>query len=122
MASVDPAALGGGAGAMIEVQVCYALPDTQTLVALRLPIGATLREAIEASGIVAMHPQIDLAQQRVGVFGRIRALDSVLENGDRVEIYRPLTVDPKLARQRRVAKARHSGSLEGRKWRAKDAR
>ncbi|MEJ2768139.1 RnfH family protein [Mycetohabitans sp. B46] len=107
---------------MIEVQVCYALPDTQTLVDLRLPSGATLREAIEASGIVAMHPQIDLAQQRVGVFGRIRALDSVLENGDRVEIYRPLTVDPKLARQRRVDKARNSGSLEGRKWRAKDAR
>ncbi|SIT66288.1 hypothetical protein SAMN04487769_1278 [Burkholderia sp. b14] len=122
MASVDPRLPGGDGGAMLEVQVCYALPDTQTLVDVRLPPGATLREAIDASGIVTMHPQIDLAQQRVGVFGRIRALDSALENGDRVEIYRPLTVDPKLARQRRVDKARHSGSLEGRKWRAKDAR
>jgi putative ubiquitin-RnfH superfamily antitoxin RatB of RatAB toxin-antitoxin module len=105
----------------IDVQVCYALPGQQTIVDVRLPADATLRDAIDASGILARHPRIALATQRVGVFGRIRPLHAALKHGDRVEIYRPLSVDPKLARQRRVDKARKSGSMEGRKWLRKES-
>jgi putative ubiquitin-RnfH superfamily antitoxin RatB of RatAB toxin-antitoxin module len=106
----------------INVEVCYALPRQQSLIGVRLALGATVRDAIDASGILARHPEIDLSVQRVGVFGKVRALDAPLADHDRVEIYRPLTVDPKLARQRRVEKARKSGSVEGRKWLPKDSR
>jgi len=106
----------------ISVDVCYALPDAQTLIAVDLPAGATVREAIDASGIVARHPDIDLAKQKVGVYGKIRPLDAALVDHDRVEIYRPLIVDPKTARQRRVDKSRRDGAIEGRKWLPKDSR
>lgn len=106
----------------LAVQVCYALPDGQSAFsALSLPDGATVQQAIDASGMLKQFPDIDLERQKVGVFGKIRALDSVLSDLDRVEIYRPLKVDPKLARQRRVEKGRR-GSIEGRRWVQKDAR
>jgi hypothetical protein len=108
--------------AMLSIDVCYALPDRQTLISLQLPPGATLEQAIGASGILERHPDIDLAKQKVGVFGKLKPLDTVLADHDRVEIYRPLIVDPKLARQRRVEKTRRDGSIEGRKWLPKDSR
>lgn len=106
----------------LSVEVCYALPAAQTLVSLSLPAGASVREAIEASGVLARHPELDLATATVGVFGKLRPLDAPLADHDRVEIYRPLTVDPKLARQRRVDKTRREGAVEGRKWLSKDSR
>ena len=108
--------------AMLSIDVCYALPDRQTLISLQLPQGATLEQAIGASGILERHPDIDLAKQKVGVFGKLKPLDTVLADHNRVEIYRPLIVDPKLARQRRVEKTRRDGSIEGRKWLPKDFR
>jgi len=107
---------------MLPIEVCYALPDRQTLIPLELPPGATVQQAIDASGILQRHPEIDLTRLRVGVFGKLRGLDAMLEAHDRVEIYRPLIVDPKLARQRRVEKTRREGSVEGRKWLSKDSR
>jgi uncharacterized protein len=107
---------------VLSIIVCYALPDRQTLISLELPQGATLRQAIDASGILQRHPEIDLTKQKVGVFGKLKPLDAVLADHDRVEIYRPLIVDPKLARQRRVEKTRNEGSIEGRKWLPKDSR
>ena len=104
------------------IEVCYALPGEQTLIELQMPQGATLREAVDASGVLARHPEIDLTKQKTGVFGKLKPLDAVLANHDRVEIYRPLIVDPKLARQRRVEKTRQEGSVEGRKWLHKDSR
>lgn len=71
------------------------------VVALLLPAGATLLDALRASGILARHPGIDLATQTVGVWGRPGTFDEPLRPGDRVEIYRPLVVDPKEARRRR---------------------
>lgn len=106
----------------LSIEVCYALPDEQTLIALQLPSGSTLRDAIEASGVLARHPEIDLAKHKVGVYGKIRPLDAGLADRDRVEIYRPLIVDPKAARQRRVEKSRREGAIEGRKWLPKDSR
>ena len=66
-----------------------------------VPSGATLVDALRASGVLERHPGIDLARQAVGIWGRVCALDTPLKQGDRVEIYRPLQVDPKEARRRR---------------------
>ena len=65
--------------------------------------GATLHDAICASGLLDRHPQLDPLQQAVGVWGRVRSLESPVCDGDRVELYRPLEVDPKDARRRRHA-------------------
>jgi len=107
---------------MLSIEVCYARPEAQTLVALSLPAGATVRDALAASGMSNRHPEIDPAAAKVGVFGKLATLDTPLADHDRVEIYRPLIVDPKLARQRRVEKTRRAGSIEGRKWLHKDSR
>ena len=106
----------------LSIEVCYALPDGQTLIPVELPEGATVQQALDASGILQRFPQIDLAQQKVGVFGKLKSFDTVLVDHDRVEIYRPLIVDPKAARQRRVEKTRKEGSIEGRKWQNRDSR
>ncbi|MEW6342095.1 MAG: RnfH family protein [Paraburkholderia sp.] len=108
--------------AMLSIEVCYALPHEQALIPVELPEGATLQQALDASGILERYPQIDLTQQKVGVFGKLKPLDTVLADHDRVEIYRPLIVDPKAARQRRVDKTRKEGSIEGRKWQNRDSR
>lgn len=102
--------------AELAVEVCYALPNTQAIVALTLPQGATVADAIERSGLLKQFPELDLARMKAGVFGKVRALDAAVEAGDRVEIYRPLKADPKLACQRRVDKVRNEGSREGQKW------
>ena len=98
--SYGDAAGGGG----VQVEVAYALPSQQTVLKVSLPEGATAAEAIEASGICDRHPDIDLTQQSVGVFGQVVGLDTPLQDGDRVEIYRPLQVDPKQAKRRRAQK------------------
>ncbi|MFP3562709.1 RnfH family protein [Paraburkholderia sp. SIMBA_030] len=108
--------------ARLSIEVCYALADAQTLIVVDLPEGATVQQALDASGILQRHPQIDLTTQKVGVFGKLKTLDTVLADHDRVEIYRPLLVDPKVSRQRRVEKTRKAGSIEGRRWQNKDSR
>ena len=107
---------------MMRIDVCYGLPDGAFLERVELREGATVRDAIEASGVLRAHQEIDLATQKVGVFGKLKPLDATLADFDRVEIYRPLKVDPKTARQRRVDKVRKAGSIEGRKWQSKDSR
>lgn len=90
----------------IKVEVVYAKADEQALLALEAEAGLTVRGAIERSGILAQFPEIDLAANRVGIFSKITSLDQVLEDGDRVEIYRPLIADPKEARKRRAAEGK----------------
>jgi putative ubiquitin-RnfH superfamily antitoxin RatB of RatAB toxin-antitoxin module len=70
-------------------------------VSLTVPVGATVLDALRASGLLARHPQLDPTRQAVGIWGRVCAPDAQLKAGDRVEIYRPLQVDPKEARRRR---------------------
>ena len=72
---------------------------------VELPEQATVRMAIDASALLEAHPSIDLTKQRVGVFGRVVSLDAPLADGDRVEVYRPLMVDPKEARKARAARS-----------------
>lgn len=88
--------------ASLRIDVAYALPERQEVVRVVLPPGTTVREAVQASGLAARHPEIDLSKQVFGVFGKRAPPDTVVEDGDRVEIYRPLTADPKLARRRRA--------------------
>ena len=88
----------------IEVEVVYALPREQKLFSVRVDTGATVLQAIRASGVLDGYPDIDPAQAGVGVFGKRVTLDTPLRAGDRVEIYRPLTADPKEARRRRARK------------------
>ncbi len=88
------------------VEVVYALPDNQVLLQLDVPEGTTLYEAALQSGITQHFEHLDLETAPMGVFGK-RAKDpktQVLEEGDRVEIYRPLLIDPKQARINRANK------------------
>ena len=80
---------------------CSPREGTAEEVRVTVPAGATLLDVLRASGFLERHPQIDFARQAVGIWGRIRALDAAVEAGDRVEIYRPLLVDPMEARRRR---------------------
>lgn len=80
----------------MKVSVTHALPERQSWVELDLPEHATVRDAIEASGIPRAYPALDLATQKVGIFGKLVALEARLEPGQRVEIYRAITADPKL--------------------------
>jgi putative ubiquitin-RnfH superfamily antitoxin RatB of RatAB toxin-antitoxin module len=91
---------------MLSVEVCYALPDKQEIVSVRLPAGATLQQALEASGLLARHPEIDLKKNKFGVYAKLSKLDSVLRDRDRVEIYRPLIADPKEVRKQRAAEGK----------------
>lgn len=91
---------------MPRVEVVYATPAAQRRYAVDLPPGGTVRAAIEHSGVLRDHPHIDLVRDRVGVYGRLVELDDVLEEGDRVEILRPLLADPKAARRQRARRPR----------------
>jgi putative ubiquitin-RnfH superfamily antitoxin RatB of RatAB toxin-antitoxin module len=86
----------------LSIQVCYALPETTALLALTLPAGSTIKQAIDASDILKRFPEIDLSVQKVGIFGKLKPLDAVLHEGDRIEIYRALKADPMESRRRRA--------------------
>lgn len=88
----------------IQVQVCYATPEQQFLHDLHLPAGATLHEAIKQSGVLVQIPEIDLSHCRVGIYNKLKTLDTLLREHDRVEIYRPLIADPKESRRKRAEK------------------
>lgn len=88
---------------MITVEVAYATPKEQLILTVELAAGSTLSQAVEQSGIVEHFPEIDLATMKVGIFGKLKKPDQVLQPGDRVEIYRPLIADPKQVRKERAA-------------------
>jgi uncharacterized protein len=90
----------------MKVEVVYALPDSVDAVTLSVPPGATLRDAVVASGVAQRHPEISLDQQAFGIFGRRVPPETRLAPGDRIEVYRKLAVDPKEARRQRAAKRR----------------
>ena len=89
-------------GTAIEVTVVLALPDHATEIALRLPEGATVSDALECSGLAGRHPEVDVARARVGIFGKLTDRKATLGDGDRVEVYRALLADPKAGRLRRA--------------------
>ncbi|AGB77086.1 RnfH family protein [Pseudocitrobacter corydidari] len=89
----------------IVVEVAYALPQKQYLQRVTLEEGATVEQAILASGILTLRDDIDLAKNKVGIYSRPVKLQDVVQDGDRVEIYRPLIADPKELRRQRAEKS-----------------
>jgi len=90
----------------IAIELVYCSETRQHVLALTLRAGSTVGEAIEFSGLAATCPEIEASATRVGICGRIVPRDAVLQNGDRIEIYRPLLADPKQARHRRASHPR----------------
>ena len=93
------------------VEVVYARPDTQELLTVVVAEGATVREVIEKSGILTRFPEIDLQVNKVGIYYQPVALDRPVKANDRIEIYRPLRVDPREAR-RLLAKSKNSKQVD----------
>lgn len=91
---------------MINVEVCYALPDKQHRVNVKLAVGASLQQALEASGLLDKHPEIDVKKNKFGIWNKLSKVDAVLRDQDRVEIYRPLIADPKEVRKQRAAEGK----------------
>ena len=80
----------------MNVGVTFAKTTAQVWLKMEVPDGSTVREVIERSGILQQFPEIDLDTHKVGIFGQIAKLDKVVADGNRVEIYRPITADPEL--------------------------
>ncbi len=86
----------------IRIEVVYALPEHQVMRQLSLPPGTTVEQAVIFSEISLLFPEIDLSRNKLGIFGKLVKQDRVLRDGDRVEIYRPLVLDPKDSRRKRA--------------------
>lgn len=96
---------------LLSIEVAYALPERQRLVAVKVPAGTTAREAIALSGIAAEFSGLDTAGCPLGIFGEQVQDDYVLSAGDRVEIYRPLINEPRETRRRLAASGRTMGNI-----------
>ncbi len=92
---------------IIHIEVAYARPERAFRIPLQLPADSTLGQAIAQSGLLDQCPEIDFNINQVGIFGQLCELDTILKDGDRVEVYRPLEIDPKEARRRRAAVRRN---------------
>ncbi|MFZ4210724.1 RnfH family protein [Pantoea endophytica] len=89
----------------ISVEVVYALPDKQYMRAVTLEEGATVEQAIKASGLLSLRKDIDLNSNKVGIYSRPVKLGDAVQDGDRIEIYRPLIADPKELRRQRAERS-----------------
>lgn len=96
----------------IHIEVAYARPDTQVIIPVAVPIGTQAQEAIQLSGILNQFPEIDLSNTKIGIFSKIIKPDTVLQERDRVEIYRPLLADPKDSRRARAEKKHQAETTE----------
>jgi putative ubiquitin-RnfH superfamily antitoxin RatB of RatAB toxin-antitoxin module len=90
----------------VSVEITYALPEKQTLYRFDVPVGTSINTGIELSGIKAIHPELDLDTMKVGIFGKIAPRERILEEKDRIELYRPLFADPKEIRKQRAAEGK----------------
>jgi len=90
----------------IHIEIAYARPERQEVIKMKLPSGSTLQQAVEASGLLQKHAEIDLAKGKFGIYGKLAKPDTVLRDRDRVEIYRPLIADPKEVRKQRAAEGK----------------
>ena len=96
----------------MTVEVAFALPHKQTILEVQVPIGATAIEAVQQSGIAEQYADIDIDNAKMGVFGKVVSPKQVLQEGERVEIYRPLQADPKEVRKARAARAKEKRAQE----------
>lgn len=93
----------------VAVEVVYALPERQRLLALEVPTGTTARQAVEQSGLLTEFPELEPGDIKLGIFGKAVAADTPLRDGDRVEVYRPLKADPKEVRRQLAAAGKTMG-------------
>ncbi len=99
--------MGNAERKKIRVEVAYALPERQMIIPLEVEEGTTVKQAILRSGILNKFPGLELTPAtKVGIFSKITSMDTILRDGDRVEIYRPLIADPKEVRRRRAAQGK----------------
>jgi putative ubiquitin-RnfH superfamily antitoxin RatB of RatAB toxin-antitoxin module len=91
---------------LIKVEIVYALPQQQSLLAVSVSEGADIEKVINTSGVLERHHEIDLAINKVGIWNKPRKLSEIVRENDRIEIYRPLIADPKEVRRRRAEEAR----------------
>ena len=91
---------------MISITLAYATPTKQVEIVLQVDEACTIAQAVQQSKMIEQFPEIQLHEMSVGVFGRLATWETKLADGDRVEIYRPLQIDPKVARRMRVKKLR----------------
>ena len=89
-------------GNKLTIEVAYAHPRQVHVITLAVAIGTTIRQAVALSVILNACPEIDLSRNKVGIYGEIREPDTAVYNNCRVEIYRPLLADPKVARRQRA--------------------
>ena len=88
----------------INVELIYITPDNQNVIKLEVKQGTTIQQAIESSSLLEQCPEIDLSVNKVGIYSKIKTLDTILQADDQIEIYRPLLADPKEARRQRANK------------------
>lgn len=93
----------------ISIEVAAGLPWRQVVIPLDVPPGTTLAGAVALADLSSVLPELEIDEQRLGVFGKLRAPDTVLRDGDRAEVYRPLAADPKEIRRELAELARRSG-------------
>ncbi|MFT6955885.1 MAG: putative ubiquitin-RnfH superfamily antitoxin RatB of RatAB toxin-antitoxin module [Halieaceae bacterium] len=96
----------------IDVEVAYAMPEKQSIIPLNVSVGTSALEAARQSGVDKQYEGVDLENAKLGIFGKAVAPGHVLSKGDRVEVYRPLTADPKEVRKARAAKAKERRAQE----------
>jgi len=86
----------------MNIGVCYADSDRQLWLRMEVPDGSSVEQAIHKSSILQRFPEIDLTSQKVGIYGKLVKLDAPVKEGDRIEIYRPITADPRTVRRRAI--------------------
>jgi hypothetical protein len=101
----------------ISIEVAYARPEEQVILKLDVAPDTSIQQAIEQSGMLERFPEIDVGTLKAGIFGKLKKLTQTLQQGDRVEIYRPLIADPKQVRKERAAAGKRmkkgGGTLDG---------
>ena len=92
--------------APLRIEIAYAEPQRAVVKSLRLPAGACVADALRLAELDADFSAVDFANSAIGIFGKLSRRDQLLRQGDRIEIYRPLSADPKEARRARAREAR----------------
>jgi len=95
-----------------QVEVVYGTPEKQKIITISVSPETSIEEAINASGILTIFKEIDLSTNKVGIWNRVAKLSDIVDDGDRIEIYRPLIADPKEVRKRRAEKAKTEGRAD----------
>ena len=91
---------------LLFIEVAYAKSEKQVIIPLQVAEGTLAKQAVEESGVLSRFPEIDLETAKIGVFGKACKLEKELQDGDRVEIYRPLLIDPKEQRRKKAAEGK----------------